>query len=230
MSIYKTGMIELNVYNQNGEIVGKRRLPSEIFEIKPNDVVIYEAVCMYQANKRQGTASTKTRAEVSGGGRKPWPQKHTGRARAGSIRSPLWRHGGVVFGPKPRDWHYWIPKKKRRLALFSALSYKAKAGKIILVDKIEISEPRTKTFKKIMENLGLYEDGKKKLFLFDRWDDNVRKSGRNIEGVMFGLVPGINALDVLLADTVVFTLPALDKLEEVYCARPEGHNTGTDNN
>ena len=177
---------------------------------------------MYQANKRQGTASTKTRAEVSGGGRKPWPQKHTGRARAGSIRSPLWRHGGVVFGPKPRDYHYTIPKKKKRKALFVALSYKAKEGDILLLQDLKFDTIKTRLFYDMLVTLGLND--KKVLFVLDKMDKNIYLSGRNIPGVNFGLMPGINALDVLNSKVVVFTLPALDALESTYLKEKEPAN------
>ena len=210
-------MIELNVYSQDGKIVGKDYLPQELFDIKPNDVVLYEAVRMYMANKRRGTASTKTRAEVKGGGRKPWRQKHTGRARAGSIRSPIWVGGGIAFGPKPRDYSYTIPKKKRRLALMSALSYKVREGKILLLDKLDIPAPKTRIFHEILLSLG-WSKGKKFLFLLDKIDDTVYKAGRNIKGVSFKDAGSLNALDVLNQDTLLFTLGGLKKFKEVFSA------------
>jgi large subunit ribosomal protein L4 len=206
-------MIELNVYSQDGKIVGKDSLPEKLFGVKPNDVVLYEAVRMYMANKRRGTASTKTRAEARGGGRKPWRQKHTGRARHGSIRSPIWVGGGIVFGPKPRYYSYTIPRKKRRLALMSALSYKVREGKILLLDKLEITVPKTRTFHEILLSLG-WSKGKKFLFLLDKIDDTIYKAGRNILGVGFKYVGSLNALDVLSQDTLLFTLEGLKKFKE----------------
>jgi len=208
-------MIELNVYSQDGKIVGKDRLPQELFDIEPNDVVLYEAVRMYMANKRRGTASTKTRAEVRGGGRKPWRQKHTGRARAGSIRSPIWVGGGIAFGPKPRDYSYTIPEKKRRLALMSALSYKVKEGKILLLDKLDIPAPKTRIFYEMLLSLG-WSRGKKYLFLLDKIDDTTYKAGRNIKGVSFKDPSLLNALDVLSQDTLLFTVEGLKKFKKVF--------------
>lgn len=206
-------MIKLKVYSQNGEIVGEKELPNKIFEVEPNDIAIYEAIKMYQANKRQGTASTKTRIEVRGGGRKPWPQKHIGRARAGSIRSPLWRGGGVTFGPKPRNYHYRIPKKILKLALFSVLSYKARDGEIMLLDKINFEYAKTKLFIQMMKDLGL-DFNKKVLFVPDKVDEKVYKSGRNIKNVYFKNAMELNALDSANAHLIIFTLDGLTTLEK----------------
>ncbi|MDI6839350.1 MAG: 50S ribosomal protein L4 [bacterium] len=209
-------MLKLNVYSKDGNIVGEYTLPIDIFGIKPNDGAIYEAIRMYQANKRQGTASTKTRGEVRGGGRKPWVQKHTGRARAGSIRSPLWPGGGIVFGPKPRNYYYKIPRKKLRLALLSALSYKTMEGKILLLDKLDFTEQKTKLFNAMLGALGL---NSKKSILFVssnlKREDNFYKAGRNIKGVEFKNANDLNALDVLSTDILVFPLDALKSFLEI---------------
>jgi len=204
-------MLELNVYSKEGKVVGEKTLPPEIFGIKPNDEVLYEAVRMYQANKRQGTASTKTRAEVRGGGKKPWRQKHTGRARAGSIRSPLWPGGGIIFGPKPRDYYYRIPHKKLKLAFLSALSHKAKEGKILLLSSISFPEPHTKLFVAMLQALGL--DSKKNiLFSSQKLEHNAYLSGRNIRNINFALVRDVNTLDIIKADIIVLSLDGLDAL------------------
>lgn len=208
-------MLKFKVYSREGNVVGEQTLLPEIFGIEPNDKVIYEAIRMYQANKRQGTASTKKRSEVRGGGRKPWIQKHTGRARAGTIRSPLWPGGGIVFGPKPRDYSYKIPKKKLKLAFKSALSYKAKDGKILLFDKFEFPEPKTKLFANMLKTLGL--DSKKAiLFVHLKEDSNFYKGGRNIKNVNFRCVNSFSTLDVVGADTLVFSLESLSKLTSIH--------------
>lgn len=205
-------MLELNLYSIKGKIVGQKGLPDKMFKIEPNDSVIYEAVRMYRSNKRSGTASTKTKGEVRGGGRKPWRQKHTGRARAGSIRSPLWPGGGTTFGPKPRDYYYRIPHKKLKLAFFSSLSYKAKEGKIILVDKLTFPEPKTKLFKAMLGALGLDSFPKNILFVSAKIDDKFHKAGRNIKGMLFKDAKSLNAYDVLCSDTIVFSSDGLESL------------------
>ncbi len=173
---------------KSGEYV---ELRPDIFEIKPNDHAIYLAVKAYLANQRQGTHKTKTRGEVRGGGRKPWPQKHTGRARAGSIRSPLWVGGGTVFGPVPRDYSLDLPKKVKQLARKSALSYKAKDEQIIVVEDFTFEEPKTKKMVEILKAFNLLN--KKVLLLTPNTDLNVYKSGRNI--------PGLNILEAYKAST-----------------------------
>ncbi len=202
-------MLKLNVYSKEGKIIGEKVLPPEIFEIKANDETIYEAVRMYQANKRQGTASTKTRRDVRGGGKKPWKQKHTGRARAGTRSSPIWRGGGITFGPKPRDYYYRIPDKKLRLAILSAVSYKAKEGKIVLLANIDFSEPRTQLFVTMLQALGLYSK-KKILFSTQKLEQNAYLSGRNIENIQFTLAKDLNTLDIVKRDIIVFSLDGLE--------------------
>jgi large subunit ribosomal protein L4 len=147
-------MAQLDLYSVKGEKIGTIEVKDSIFSIEPNLDVLYRYVDMQLTNRRRGTASTKTRAEVSGGGRKPWAQKHTGRARAGSIRSPLWRHGGVTFGPKPKDWSKSLTKKMKKLALKSALSVRVKENNLIVVDDLTFDKPRTKSMKEVLKNFG----------------------------------------------------------------------------
>lgn len=205
--------MEVKVYSRDGNIVGKEELPPSLFGQRVNDILISEVIRAYRANARQGTVSTKKRGEVSGGGRKPWRQKHTGRARAGSIRSPIWRGGGVVFGPKPRDYTINILKKKRRLALLSSLSLMAEKGKVLVVDEIVMDSPNTKRFYSILTNLGI-KDGTKVLFTLDTTDENLYKSGRNIPGVSFTTSYNLNGLMVLSTDVVIFSLKGLGALKE----------------
>lgn len=205
--------MEVNLYSKDGNIVGREELPPSVFEQKVNDVLISEVVRAYRANARIGTASTKKRGEVRGGGRKPWRQKHSGIARAGSRRSPIWRGGGVVFGPKPRDYSISIPKKKKRLALLSSLSLMAKKGKVLIVDEIVMEKPNTRIFYGFLKNLGV-KDGAKVLFTLDTTDENLYKSGRNIPNVSFTTAYDLNGLAVLSADTVVFSLKGLNSLRE----------------
>ncbi|MFN3134260.1 MAG: 50S ribosomal protein L4 [Candidatus Kryptonium sp.] len=184
--------MKLEVYKIDGTKSGEYvELRPDIFEIKPNDHAIYLAVKAYLANQRQGTHKTKTRGEVRGGGRKPWPQKHTGRARAGSIRSPLWVGGGTVFGPVPRDYSLDLPKKVKQLARKSALSYKARDEQIIVVEDFTFEEPKTKKMVEILKAFNLLN--KKVLLLTSNTDLNVYKSGRNI--------PGLNILEAYKAST-----------------------------
>ena len=206
-------IMQVNVYSKDGGIVGKRELPVSIFKQKINEILISEVLRAYMANARQGTASTKKRGEVRGGGRKPWRQKHTGRTRAGSIRSPIWKGGGVTFGPKPRDYNIDIPKKKKSLALLSSLSLMAKKGNILVIDEIAIEHPKTKIFYDILKNLG-FKESTKLLFTLEKTDRSIYKSGRNIPGVSFSTANDLNALAVLSADTIVFTLNGLLAVEE----------------
>lgn len=185
-------------YDMQGKIVDE--IPS-IFNGKVNLAVLSQAVKMYLANNRLGLAATKTRGEVSGGGKKPWRQKGTGRARAGSIRSPLWRHGGVVFGPHPKDFHYQLSKKIRNSALISALNEKAAKDAILILDKIEIAKAKTKEIKKILDNLKA--DGKT-IIVFARYDKNVQIASRNIPDLTLALADSVNALDVLKNKKIIF--------------------------
>ena len=202
-------MPKLNVLNVNGEI----ELAEAVFGVEVNEHVLYEVVKNQLANKRQGTQSAKTRAEVRGGGRKPWKQKGTGRARQGSIRAVQWVGGGVAFAPKPRDYRYTLPKKVRRLAMKSALSAKVQNNEIIVLDALTMEAPKTKEFAQILKNINA---SKKALVVTAEKNDNVVKSARNIEGVQAATVNTINVYDILKYDTFVITTDAVKKVEEVY--------------
>ncbi|MHB1127412.1 MAG: 50S ribosomal protein L4 [Bacillota bacterium] len=205
-------MPRVPVYNIEGNQVGEIDLNDNIFGIKVNEPVMHQVVVMHLANKRRGTSSTKIRSEVSGGGRKPWRQKGTGRARAGSNRSPLWRGGGVTFGPRPRDYSYTIPKKVRRLALKSALSSKVLDGNLVVVDEIIMQQPKTKDMVKILGSLGVAE---KALVVTAIKDENVQKSARNIPGITPATAVGLNVYELLLHDKLVMTRDAVARVEEV---------------
>lgn len=204
-------MPKVALYNAQGSQVGEIELKDEVFGIEPNESVVHEAVVMQMANLRRGTSSTKSRGEVRGGGRKPWRQKGTGRARVGTIRSPLWRGGSIVFGPKPRDFSYSIPKKKRRLALKSVLSAKVQDGEIIIIDELKFEQPKTKEMVKILEAL----QAQKALVVTADMDENVQKSSRNISGVTPMTAQGLNVYDVLAHDKLIMTKDAVLKVEEV---------------
>ncbi len=194
-------MSNLNIIDIKKNKVGNLKLPDEVFSYPVKEHLIYEAVINYRANQRRGTASTKTRAKVRGGGRKPWRQKGTGRARAGSIRSPLWRKGGIAFGPKPRDYSYHIPKKAKRNALKSALAMKFKENKIIIVDKLELEEPKTKKGMEIVKNLGLHSA----LFIDTSNNKNLILAVRNIPKMRAVGFEQVNIYDVLMHDQIVFS-------------------------
>lgn len=206
-------MPKVPLYDMSGAQIGEVELNDSIFGIEPNEAVLYDFVKMQMANKRVGTSSVKTRAEVSGGGRKPFRQKGTGRARAGSIRSPLWRGGGIVFGPQPRDYSYRLPRKVRRLALKSALSSKVKNDSIIVVDALTFEAPKTKL---MIETLQKLKAGKKALVVTADGDQNVVKSARNIPGVKPIRADFVNVYDLLHYDTLLLTKDAVARLEEVY--------------
>ena len=206
-------MPKLNVLNVNGQNVGEIELAEAVFGVEVNEHVLYEVVKNQLANKRQGTQSAKTRAEVRGGGRKPWKQKGTGRARQGSIRAVQWVGGGVAFAPKPRDYRYTLPKKVRRLAMKSALSAKVQNNEIIVLDALTMEAPKTKEFAQILKNINA---SKKALVVTAEKNDNVVKSARNIEGVKAATVNTINVYDILKYDTFVITTDAVKKVEEVY--------------
>ncbi|AKS37115.1 50S ribosomal protein L4 [Anoxybacillus gonensis] len=205
-------MPKVALYNQNGENIGEIELNDAVFGIEPNKHVLFEAVIMQRASLRQGTHKTKNRAEVSGGGRKPWRQKGTGRARQGSIRSPQWRGGGIVFGPVPRSYSYKLPKKVRRLAIKSALSSKVLENNIVVLDNLTLEAPKTKEMVKILNNLSV---DRKALIVTADANENVILSARNIPGVTVVTVSGINVLDVLNHDKLVITKAAVEKVEEV---------------
>lgn len=206
-------MPKVNVLNLSGDKVEEITLAEEIFGIEPNEHAVYEAVKNILANRRQGTQSAKTRAEVRGGGKKPWRQKGTGRARQGSIRAPQWTGGGIVFAPKPRDYSYRIPKKVRRLALKSVLSSKVETEDMIVLDALVMEEASTKKAVEILKNIDAKE---KAIVLVADGSDNVRKSFRNIPKVATLALGEINVYDLLKYDTVVLTKEAVQKIEEVY--------------
>jgi len=201
------------VFNVSGEKVSEIELKSSVFGIEINTHVMHAVVKNQLANKRQGTQSTKTRAEVRGGGRKPWRQKGTGRARAGSSRSPIWVGGGVVFAPKPRDYSYKLPKKVRRLAMKSALSSKVVNESIIVLEELQMETPKTKEMATILKNLNV--DGKA-LIVMEQADQSVIRSARNIPGVQTALVNTLNVYDILKYDRFIITRNAVEKVEEVY--------------
>ncbi len=206
-------MPKVALYDISGKQVGDIDLNENIFGIEVNTHVMYEAVKNYLANQRQGTQSAKTRAEVRGGGRKPWRQKGTGRARQGSIRSPQWKGGGIVFAPKPRDYSYKLPKKIKRLALKSALSSKVNSEEIIVLDQLKMEQPKTKEMVKVLENI---KAGKKALIVLPEKDDNTVLSARNIPGVKTASVNTLNVYDILNYDSFIITKEAVNKVEEVY--------------
>ncbi|WP_301109409.1 50S ribosomal protein L4 [Sporosarcina sp.] len=205
-------MPKVSVVSQTGSAVGDIELNDAIFGIEPNDAVLFEAIIQQQASLRQGNHKVKTRAEVAGGGRKPWRQKGTGRARQGSIRSPQWRGGGIVFGPSPRSYSYKMPKKVRRLALLSALSTKVRDEELIVVDNLAFDAPKTKGFVKVLEDLSIT---KKALFVTADLEESVALSARNIPGISVVTANGINVLDLVGHDQLVMTKAAIEKVEEV---------------
>ncbi|MDK2884152.1 50S ribosomal protein L4 [Pseudothermotoga sp.] len=224
-------MAVVDLYNMKGEKVGTQELKDDIFNIEPNFDVMWRYVDYQLSLRRAGTVSTKTRSEVSGGGRKPWIQKHTGRARHGSIRSPIWRHGGVAHGPKPRDWSKKLPKKMKKLALKSALSQRFKEGNIIVVDDIGFDSSKTKNMRQLIKAFGF--EGKKILFVLP-WKrseyENVKLSCKNIPGLKAIIadnpgatrenesvmrIDGLNVFDILNHEKLVLTRDVVMKIEEV---------------
>ncbi|UCZ53370.1 50S ribosomal protein L4 [Bacillus shivajii] len=205
-------MPKVTLYNQTGSQVGDIELSDAVFGIEPNESVLYDAIVMQQASQRQGTHSTKGRSEVRGGGRKPWRQKGTGRARHGSIRSPIWVGGGVTFGPKPRNYGYKLPKKQRRLALKSALSSKVNAEAFRVLEGLSFEAPKTKELINVLEGLSTEN---KTLVVTADYNDNVALSARNIPGVKFVTADGVNVLDIAHHDNIVITQDAVKKVEEV---------------
>ena len=206
-------MSTINVLSMTGEVVGSVELNDSIFGIEPNQAVVHEVVKNHLANCRQGTQSALTRAEVSGGGKKPWRQKGTGHARQGSTRAPQWTHGGIVFAPKPRSYSYVLNKKVKRLALKSALSAKAAAGEIIVVDSIKMDNIKTKDFRAF---LGAVKAEGKALVVTPVKNENVIKSARNIPGVQTSMANLINVYDILKAKYLVIDKEALAVIEEVF--------------
>lgn len=208
-------MIELNVIDENGNDTGKTvELPQEIFGIEPNTSVVHQAVVAHLANKRQGNASTKTRAEVSGGGKKPWRQKGTGRARVGTIRSPLWKGGGVTFGPRKRDYTKKLNKKMRTLAIRSVLSDKAKDGDITCIDKLEFEYPKTSRLNTMKINIGC--EGVKTLIIVDKHMPELVLSARNLERFEVSIADKINTYDIINAEKLLITSESLSIIKEVF--------------
>ncbi|MDM5214798.1 50S ribosomal protein L4 [Peribacillus sp. NJ4] len=205
-------MPKVTLFNQTGSQVGDIELNESIFGIEPNNHVLFEAIIMQRASLRQGTHKVKNRSEVAGGGRKPWKQKGTGRARQGSIRSPQWRGGGVVFGPTPRSYAYKLPKKVRRLAIKSALSAKALEENILVLESLSFEAPKTKEFVAVLNNLSI---DTKTLIVTDGLDEKVALSARNIPGVTVVEAVGLNVLDVVSHNKLILTKSAVEKVEEV---------------
>jgi large subunit ribosomal protein L4 len=206
-------MSQLNLYSSDGKGLGTIDVPPALFDLSPHDGVVYEAVRMIQSNQRQGTASTKNRAAVRGGGRKPWRQKGTGRARAGSRRSPIWVGGGKAFGPIPRDYRFSMPRKKQRLAMRSVLSAKAREGKIIIVDEWTADRPATKGMTERLANFA--SPGDHCLVLLKERNPNVSLSARNIPTVAVKAARDASLLDVVRADVLIMEQACLAQLEEV---------------
>lgn len=206
-------MPKVNVCNILGEQTDEIDLKDDIFDVEVSETAMHEMVKNRLANRRQGTQSTKTRTEVRGGGRKPWRQKGTGRARQGSIRSPQWKGGGVTFAPKPRDYSYKVPKKVRRLAMKSALTSKVLNNEIIVLDELSLEEPKTKEIIKILDNI---KANKKALIVMDETNENLIKSIRNIPNVDITIANTLNVYDILKYDSFIITKDAVRKVEEVY--------------
>lgn len=205
-------MPSVELLNREGKVIGNLNLSDEIFGVEPNHVLMHQAVLSYLANQRQGTHSTKTRGEVRGGGRKPWRQKGTGRARQGSIRAPQWVGGGVVFGPKPRDYSFYLSKKERRGALRSALSAKLVDGELLIVDELRVEAPKTKKMEEILSSLGVV--GKNTLIVLEKEDPLVMLSARNLPYVIgVERAQDLNTYSVLSAEKVVMTKAAVEVLE-----------------
>lgn len=212
-------MIKTPLYNQKAEVIGEVELNGKIFGVKPSVHLLAEAVRIQQSNARQGSSHTKTRGEVSGGGKKPWKQKGTGRARAGSIRSPIWRKGGIVFGPRAnRNWELKLNKKARTKALFMSLSDKAEAGNVVILDAVEMKAPKTKEFTAILSGLRKSAQGlgKKPLFVLPGVDQTLVRASRNIPSVKTVPATSLSVLDVLTADSLLVMKDSLPVIEKIY--------------
>lgn len=205
-------MIKLSLHDIKGKEIGEISLKDNIFNTKINKYLVHQVVKRYLAGKRRGTASTKNRSEVRGGGAKPWRQKGTGRARAGTIRSPIWVGGGIVFGPTPRDYSFSLPKKMKTAALKSVLSNKAKNNEIVILDKLSLKENKTKKMVEILENLKAF---KKPLVIIGKEDKKIEQAIRNIKDAMVLPVSKINSYDLLNQGKIIFTKEALKQIEEV---------------
>lgn len=204
--------MKADVYNIKGEVVDAAELSEDIFGIEPNEAVVHQVVVAWLANQRQGTQSAKTRAEVSGGGKKPWRQKGTGRARVGSSRNPVWRHGGVAFAPKPRDYSQQINKKMRRLAMKSVFSAKVTDNELYIVDELKFAAPKTKEMIQVFDNLKLG----KTLVIIAENDLNILRSVSNIPTAKCATVGTLNTYEMLKYDNMLLTKAALEKIQEVY--------------
>ncbi|USS93010.1 50S ribosomal protein L4 [Fructilactobacillus ixorae] len=205
-------MTSVSLYKQDGSKNGEVELNEAIFNIEPNEAVVFDTVVMQRASLRQGTNGTKSRGQVRGGGKKPWRQKGTGRARQGSIRSPQWVGGGVVFGPQARSYSYHLPKKVTRLAVKSVLSEKVANGDLLVVDSLSFDAPKTKEFANLLKNL---DAATKTLVVLEDGNDNAARSARNLDNVKVISGKGVNALDVLNSQKVIITKAALSQVEEV---------------
>ncbi len=210
--------MEISVVNQRGQAAGTIEVDDSIFDVPMNHALVHQLVVSYQANKRQGTHDTKTRGEVSGGGRKPWIQKHTGRARQGSIRSPQWRHGGIVFGPHPRDYRQDMPKRMRRLALKCAISEKIRQGTLLCVDSLDTLDGKTRSMVALLGTLGISSSV---LVVTEESDTNVVRAGHNLKQVWTLPVNQLNAHELLRRSTVVITRDALKKGEALWSSSPD---------
>jgi len=206
-------MPDVEIKDRNNNIVGKMNLSDDVFDIHAKEGVVHSAVVNFLANQRQGNHSTKTKGLVSGGGKKPWKQKGTGRARAGSIRSPLWRTGGIVFGPQPRDYSYNLPKKVKRLALMTAFYRKLADGEVVVIDNFAIEKPKTKEMKEILKNLGL--TGKSILIVLPEKDNSVVLSARNIPSVSVTRSADLNTYDVIVHNVLLMTKDAAIRIEDI---------------
>jgi large subunit ribosomal protein L4 len=207
-------MPKAKIYSSAGKEKSEMDLPAALFDMKPHHGALYDAVRAHLANRRRGVASTKGRSEVRGGGPKPWRQKGTGRARAGTSRSPLWVGGGVVFGPKPRQYRLRLPHKVIRLALKSALSACAQDGRVVVIEDLSMDAPKTKDLFEVLVNMGF--SAEKNLLVLEDYKENVFKSGRNIPGLILRTANAIHAYDILNSDHVILTEKALHKIEEVF--------------
>ncbi|HEU4366030.1 MAG TPA: 50S ribosomal protein L4 [Candidatus Krumholzibacteria bacterium] len=210
-------MATANCFDRDGKNAGTVDLPKSLFDAEVNEFVVHETVVAYLANQRQGTVNTKERSDVRGGGKKPWKQKGTGRARAGTIRSPLWRGGGTVFGPHPRDHRLKVNKKAKRIALSSSLTSRAKDGNVIVVKSLEFDAPKTRAFAGLLKSVGAYP-GKKTLVVLDKAHLPTIKSVRNIDSVRITLADSVSTYDVVWAEKIVVSSAALSRMEEVFAS------------
>jgi len=211
--------MKATVYNQKGENVGEVDLNPKIFDVKPNEHLLAEAVRIQLSNSRQGTSNTKTRGEVSGGGKNPWKQKGTGRARAGSTRSPIWRHGGITFGPRSnRNWELKINKKAKTAALFMSLSDKAKDKQFIVIDQIALENPKTREFVKVLADLKLKIEnfGNKQMLIVPKKDDKLSRATSNLKSVNTVLASSLNLVDVITANSIIVLKDSLPVIEKTY--------------